>query len=46
MRMKKLPSCPKCNKSDKVFASHMFGRKDLACVRCHRTFQKPRRSIR
>lgn len=37
--MKAKPNCPHCKKNDKVFASAMFGRKDLSCVRCKRTFR-------
>ena len=33
------PNCPHCKKNDMVFASHMFGKKDMSCVRCKRTFR-------
>lgn len=38
-----MPNCPYCKKNDRVFASAMFGRKDLACVRCKRTFRPMRK---
>jgi tRNA(Ile2) C34 agmatinyltransferase TiaS len=38
-----MPKCPHCKKNDKVFASAMFGKKDMACVRCKRTFRPMRK---
>jgi ribosomal protein S27E len=38
-----MPKCPHCKKNDKVFESHMFGQRDVACVRCKRTFAKPKK---
>lgn len=39
-----MPDCPHCNKNDRVFASHMFGKKDMACTRCKRTFRPAARN--
>jgi hypothetical protein len=41
--MKSKPLCPTCKKNDMVFASHMFGKKDMACTRCKRTFRPMKR---